>query len=41
MQSHSGCEFFFPIDADAGLIVVPAEMGVLKPSGSGLFLLLH
>jgi hypothetical protein len=23
MQSHSGCEFLFPIDFDTGLLVVP------------------
>jgi hypothetical protein len=23
MQSHSGCEFVFPIDSDIGILVVP------------------
>jgi hypothetical protein len=39
MQSHNGCEFIFPPNFDIGLIVVPTEMGVLKPSGNGLHLL--
>jgi hypothetical protein len=39
MQSHSGCEFLFPIDTYVGLLPVPAGMGVLKPPGNGLYLL--
>jgi hypothetical protein len=31
MQSPSGCELIFPNDADIELIVVPTEIGVLKP----------
>jgi hypothetical protein len=41
MQSHSGCEFIFPTDFDIGLITVPTRMGVLKPSGNGLYLMPH
>jgi hypothetical protein len=41
MQSHSGCEFIFSIDSDTGLLVVPTRMGVLEPSGSGLYILPH
>jgi hypothetical protein len=41
MQSHSGCGFIFPIDSDVSHIVVPTGMGVLKPSGNGLYLLPH
>jgi hypothetical protein len=39
MQSHSGCEFISPSNSDTGLIVVSTGMGVLKPSGNGLYLL--
>jgi hypothetical protein len=40
MQSHSGCEFLVPTKSDSGLLEVPTEtMGVLAPSGSGLYLL--
>jgi hypothetical protein len=39
LQSHCGCEFTFPTDSDTGLLVVPTGMGVLKPSGNGLYLL--
>jgi hypothetical protein len=39
MQSHSGCEFLFPTDSDKGMIMVPTCMGVLEPSGNGLYLL--
>jgi hypothetical protein len=38
MQTHCGCEILFPIDYDIGLLVVPTGMGVLKPSGNGLYL---
>jgi hypothetical protein len=41
MKSHSGCEFLFPNDSDTCLLVVPAGMGVLEPSGNGLYLLPH
>jgi hypothetical protein len=41
MRSHTGCEFLFPTDTDVGLLPVPTRMGVLKPSGSGLYLLQH
>jgi hypothetical protein len=41
MQSHSGYEFLFPSDSDIGLLVVPTGMGVLEPSGNGLYLLPH
>jgi hypothetical protein len=41
MQTHSGCEFIFPFDSDTGVLVVPTRMGVLKPSGNGLYLLPH
>jgi hypothetical protein len=41
MQTHSGCEFIFPSDSDIGLLLVPIGMGVLEPSGNGLYLLLH
>jgi hypothetical protein len=41
MQSHSGCEFLFPIDSAIGVIMVPKGMGVLEPSGNGLYLLPH
>ena len=39
MQTHSGCEFIFPYDYDTWLHVVPTGMGVLEPSGNGLYLL--
>jgi hypothetical protein len=39
VQSHCGCDFFFPTVSDTGLRVVPTGMGVLKPSGNGLDLL--
>jgi hypothetical protein len=41
MQSHSGCEFIFPTDFDTSLLVVPIGMGVLEPSGNGLYLMPH
>jgi hypothetical protein len=41
MQTHNGCEFVFPSDSDTGLLVVPIGMGVLEPSGNGLYLLPH
>jgi hypothetical protein len=41
MQSHNGCEFILPTDFDTGLLVVPIGMGVLEPSGNGLYLLPH
>jgi hypothetical protein len=41
MQTHSGCEFIFPFDSDTGVLVVPTGMGVLEPSGNGLYLLPH
>jgi hypothetical protein len=41
MHSHDGCEFVFPTDSDTGLLVVPTGMGVLEPSGNGLYLLPH
>jgi hypothetical protein len=36
MQTHSGCEIFFPSDFDIGMLMVPTRIGVLKPSGNGL-----
>jgi hypothetical protein len=41
MQSHSGCELFFPIDSDTGPIMVPTGLRVLKPSGNGFYLMPH
>jgi hypothetical protein len=41
MQTHSGCEFIFPSNFDNGLLLVPTCMGVLEPSGNGLYLLPH
>jgi hypothetical protein len=41
MQTHNGCEFIFPSNSDTGLLLVPTGMGVLKPSGNGLYLLPH
>jgi hypothetical protein len=41
MQTHSGCEFRFPVDTDVGLLMVPRGMGVLTPLGNGLYLLSH
>jgi hypothetical protein len=41
MQSHSGCEFLLPTDTYVGLLLAPKGMGVLKPSGNGLYLLQH
>jgi hypothetical protein len=41
MQSHNGCEFLFPTDSDTGLLVWPTTMGVLEPSGNGLYLMPH
>jgi hypothetical protein len=41
MQSDSGCEFLFPTDYDTRLLVVPTGMGVLEPSGNGIYLLPH
>jgi hypothetical protein len=33
--------YFFPIDYDTGLLVVPTGIGVPEPSGNGLYLLPH
>jgi hypothetical protein len=41
MQTHNGCEFIFPFDSDTGMLVFPTRMGVLEPSGNGLYLLPH
>jgi hypothetical protein len=41
LKSHCGCEFIFFTDSDTGLLVVPTGMGVLEPSGNGLYLLSH
>jgi hypothetical protein len=41
MQTHSGCEFIFPFDSDIDLLAVLTGMGVLEPSGNGLYLLPH
>jgi hypothetical protein len=41
MQTHSDYEFIFPSDSDTGQLVVPRGMGVLEPSGNGLYLLPH
>jgi hypothetical protein len=41
MHSRNGYEFLFPIDSDVGLLLVPTGMGVLKPSGNGLYRLRH
>jgi hypothetical protein len=39
MQKHCGCEFSFPPATDIGLLIVPTGMGVLRPSGNGLYIL--
>jgi hypothetical protein len=39
MQKHSGCEFSFPTNTDYGMLLVTAGMGMLIPSGNGLYLL--
>jgi hypothetical protein len=41
MQFLSSCEFLFPTDSNIGLLVGPTRMGVLEPSGNGLYLLPH
>jgi hypothetical protein len=41
MQTHNGCELIFPSNYDTGVLVVPTGMGVLEPSGNGLYLLPH
>jgi hypothetical protein len=39
MQKHSGCEFSFPTNTDSGMLLVTTGMGMLIPSGNGLYLL--
>jgi hypothetical protein len=39
MQKHSGCEFSFPTNIDSGMLLVTTGMGMLIPSGNGLYLL--
>ena len=39
--THIGCDFISPYYSDIGLLVVPTRMGVLEPSGNGLYLLPH
>ena len=39
MQQHSGCAFSFPTDTDSGTVRVTTGMGMLIPSGNGLYLL--
>jgi hypothetical protein len=41
MQTQSGCEFIFPNDFETCLFMVSTRMGVLTPSGNGLYLLSH
>jgi hypothetical protein len=41
MQTHSACESIFVSECDTGLLVVHTGMGVLEPSGNGLYLLPH
>jgi hypothetical protein len=41
MQTHNGCEIIFPTYYDVGMLMVPRGMGVLRPSGNGLFMLTH
>jgi hypothetical protein len=41
MQTHSGCEFLFPVAFDIGMLMVPTRTGVLKPTGNGLHLPTH
>jgi hypothetical protein len=39
MQKHSGCEFSFPTNTDSVMLLVTTRMGMLIPSGNGLYLL--
>jgi hypothetical protein len=39
MQKHSGCKFSFPTNIDSGMLHVTTRMGMLIPSGNGLYLL--
>jgi hypothetical protein len=39
MQKHSGCEFSLPTNTDSGMLLVTTRMGMLIPSGNGLYLL--
>jgi hypothetical protein len=39
MQKHSGCEFSFPTNTNSGMMLVTTGMGMLTPSGNGLYLL--
>jgi hypothetical protein len=41
MQTHSCCDFVFPADFDTRLLMVPTRMGMLTPSGHGLYMLPH
>jgi hypothetical protein len=37
MQQHRNCEIACPTGVDIGTFTVPTCMGVLKPSGNGLY----
>jgi hypothetical protein len=39
MQKHSRCEFSFPTNIDSGMLLVTIGMGMLIPSGNGMYLL--
>jgi hypothetical protein len=39
IQKHSGCGFSSPIDSDSGMLLATTGMGMLIPSGNGLYLL--
>jgi hypothetical protein len=39
MQKHSEFEFSFPTNSDCGMLLVTTGMGMLVPSGNGLYLL--
>jgi hypothetical protein len=39
MQKHSGCELSFPTKSDCGMLLVTTGIGLLVPSGNGLYLL--
>jgi hypothetical protein len=38
MQKHCGCEFSVPTANDIGLLIVHIWLGILKPSGNGLYI---
>jgi hypothetical protein len=41
MQSNSGCEIIFPTDPNVVMLLVPTRLGLLQPSGNGLYFLRH